>query len=292
MFDLGIRPDNFSPKIFFLFKKKFDNNCKNTYHCHDFVTLIYVLSGSCTYTINNVVYGVKKGDVLICNPGIYHGKTFGPDEEILEVHVGVNNIYLDNLPKNQLISNDICPVFNFSDLDQEFQKCINEIIHEQEKNDPGYDLIIKALVMKLITLFLRGIYIGDISRQNTGLNFESYDKAAVVSTIVSYMNENYETVISLDKLSRNTYLSPVYISKIFKEETGESPINYLINIRLSKAKELLEDRQLSIKAVGEQVGYHDVYHFSKLFKKHLGYSPTAYRELKSKLNDIKTAVSG
>jgi AraC-like DNA-binding protein len=291
MFDLGVRPDNFSPKILILFKKKFDINSKNTYHCHDFVTLVYVLAGSCTYTINNTLYNVKKGDIIVCNPGVYHGKSFAQDEDILEVHIGFNNIYLDDLPKNQLIGNDDCPVFSLADQDQDFLRCMNEIVHEQEKCDPGYDLILKALVMKLIAVFLRAIHVGDINRQNTGLSFESYDKAAVVNTIVSYMNENYETVISLDKLSRNTYLSPVYISKIFKEETGESPINYLIKIRLSKARELLEDKQLSIKAVGEKVGYHDVYHFSKLFKKHLGCSPSAYREHLNEPENIKTAVS-
>jgi YesN/AraC family two-component response regulator len=76
------------------------------------------------------------------------------------------------------------------------------------------------------------------------------------------------------------YLSPVYISRIFKEVTGESPINYLIKIRLAKAKELLEkDDSSNVKAIGTAVGYDDVYHFSKLFKKYYGISPLNYRKM-------------
>lgn len=80
--------------------------------------------------------------------------------------------------------------------------------------------------------------------------------------------------ISLDKISKNMYLSPVYISKIFKEETGESPINHLIKIRLSKAEELIKENKMPIKAVAKSVGYNDAYHFSKLFKKYYGIPPS------------------
>ena len=83
----------------------------------------------------------------------------------------------------------------------------------------------------------------------------------------------------MEQLAHNMYLSPVYISKIFKEETGESPINYLIKIRLEKAKDiLLKDVNSSIKNIANQVGYEDAYHFSKLFKKYYGISPLHYRK--------------
>ena len=71
------------------------------------------------------------------------------------------------------------------------------------------------------------------------------------------------------------YLSPFYISKIFKSEIGDTPIRHLINIRLEKAKELLESGSgSSIQAVAAMVGYDDAYHFSKLFKKRYGISPS------------------
>jgi YesN/AraC family two-component response regulator len=91
------------------------------------------------------------------------------------------------------------------------------------------------------------------------------------------MKENYMRSISLDRISKDIYLSPVYLSKIFKEETGESPINYLIKIRLDKAKELLDEGGLSVKVVAKMVGYDDPYYFSKLFKKYHGCAPSKYK---------------
>nr|WP_243145844.1 AraC family transcriptional regulator [Clostridium chromiireducens] len=73
------------------------------------------------------------------------------------------------------------------------------------------------------------------------------------------------------------YLSSVYISKVFKEKTGESPINYLINLRLEKAKDLLISTESPIKSIAQSVGYSDAYYFSKLFKKYYGHSPYKYR---------------
>lgn len=100
----------------------------------------------------------------------------------------------------------------------------------------------------------------------------------MVKNILSYLNDNYSQHISLDQIAKNMYLSPVYISKIFKEKTGDSPINYLINVRLEKAKEMLEDGTGSVRSIATLVGYDDVYHFSKLFKKHFGVSPMYYRK--------------
>ena len=57
----------------------------------------------------------------------------------------------------------------------------------------------------------------------------------IVDAIVSFMNDNYMQPISLARISENAYLSPVYISRVFKELMGEAPINYLIRIRLAKA---------------------------------------------------------
>jgi transcriptional regulator, AraC family len=123
-------------------------------------------------------------------------------------------------------------------------------------------------------MILRENYFTEESRSKDYCSFNSTEKSNIVQTIIAYMKENYAEEISLSKMSKSTYLSPVYISKIFKEETGFSPINYLINIRLEKAKEMLEKGRITIKDVAKNVGYEDAYYFSKLFKKYYGYPPS------------------
>jgi len=112
---------------------------------------------------------------------------------------------------------------------------------------------------------------------------EKYEKNNIVDAIVSFMNENYMQPISLARISENAYLSPVYISRVFKELMGEAPINYLIRVRLAKACERMQQQpDISIRAVATSVGYDDAYYFSKLFKKHYGVSPREYMLMQEK----------
>jgi AraC-like DNA-binding protein len=109
--------------------------------------------------------------------------------------------------------------------------------------------------------------------------FESINKNRIVEEIILYFEEHYSEKISLELISENMYVSPFYISKIFKMVTGDTPIRYLINIRLDKAKELLETSpDLNVREIADKVGYDDAYHFSKLFKKRFGVSPTTVKK--------------
>ena len=109
------------------------------------------------------------------------------------------------------------------------------MISETKIQQSGQYFMIKAYMVQMLVLILRQIY-GEEKQENHGFVFESRSKGYVVKRIIAYMNENYASHISLDQIAANMYLSPVYISKIFKEETGESPIRYLIKIRLENAK--------------------------------------------------------
>ncbi|TAH66820.1 MAG: helix-turn-helix domain-containing protein [Anaerolineaceae bacterium] len=95
----------------------------------------------------------------------------------------------------------------------------------------------------------------------------------------AYIEENYNRDISLDDVSRIVDISPYYFSKLFKEETGENFIEYLTNMRIEKAKELLEHSDLNIKNICVDTGYSDPNYFSRIFKKQVGVTPTEYREL-------------
>lgn len=93
-----------------------------------------------------------------------------------------------------------------------------------------------------------------------------------------YIMENYNKMLNLDEVSYYVNISPYYFSKIFKEETGENFIEYLTNIRIEKAKELLNHSDYSMKEIGVMVGYADPNYFSRTFKKKVGVTPTEYRE--------------
>ena len=216
MYDIGINVENFNPRIYYSLKKKFDETHKTNYHCHDFASMVYVLSGGCTYNIDNSLYQVHKGDMIICNPGVYHSKIINSEEEIMEMHIGMGNIAVEGLPPNCLIEPSACPVITMPEYEQEFLKCCSDIFLEQENNQPGSILMLKVNVMKLLVHFLKATRTDSSPAPASRVRFESSDKASIVSTLISFINENYMQQISLDTISKSIYLSPAYISKVFK----------------------------------------------------------------------------
>jgi len=93
-----------------------------------------------------------------------------------------------------------------------------------------------------------------------------------------YIGDNFSKDISLDDVSRVVNISPYYFSKLFKEATGENFIEYLTNIRIEKAKDLLKNSDLSMKEICAMCGYSDPNYFSRTFKKNVGLTPTEYKE--------------
>ena len=272
--NFGMDVDKFNPKILYTFEKRFTSKDLLKLHSHDFMSFMYILSGSCNYIINGIPYKVKKGDMLILNPGVEHGKTVPSGGEVVEFHAGFENFNVHDLPKNHVISENITPVIPSINYESELKQCCTDILKEQKKCEAGSELILKVLGMRLLIILLQATCQRETVREKGSINFETYDRSTIVNAITEFINSNYMHELSLEIISQNMYLSPAYISKLFKEETGDSAINYLIKVRLSKAKNFLADSQMTIKEAAHSVGYDDAYHFSKLFKKYYGYPPS------------------
>lgn len=99
-----------------------------------------------------------------------------------------------------------------------------------------------------------------------------------VEMIIHLMQENLAGDLSLEKMAQAAGLGIAHFSHIFRKSTGHSPIEYLIKLRLQKAKELLGDFHLSIKEVAYSSGFKDYSHFSMMFTRAHGVSPSQYRE--------------
>jgi len=96
-----------------------------------------------------------------------------------------------------------------------------------------------------------------------------------------YLQARYDQPLRLEDLADQLAMSVPHACSQFKRYFGVSPMQYVIRLRLHHAEYLLADRNLSIAQIARQVGYDDAYHFSKLFKKHMGDSPTAVRDRQS-----------
>lgn len=101
---------------------------------------------------------------------------------------------------------------------------------------------------------------------------------SAIPAVVRYIEQHYNKELTLQDIASHFYLSREYISRRFKQETGENLIDFLCRTRIDKAKRLLESPHLKISQVAEMVGYADEKYFSKVFKKWTGLSPNQYRK--------------
>jgi len=99
----------------------------------------------------------------------------------------------------------------------------------------------------------------------------------IVRNALSYMEEHYQEKLTLNKVADQIYVSQWHLSKLLNKQEGKNFSEILNQIRINKAKELLKDPALRIADIAEQVGFMDVAHFSRVFKKTAGVSPNEYR---------------
>jgi AraC family transcriptional regulator len=95
--------------------------------------------------------------------------------------------------------------------------------------------------------------------------------------VISYINENLDTNLSLGEISAIAQMSPHYFASLFKQSTGIAPHQYVTKCRIDKAKHLLAKRELSILQVSHVVGFQSQSHFAKVFRKYVGITPQAFK---------------
>lgn len=106
----------------------------------------------------------------------------------------------------------------------------------------------------------------------------SKTQIAVIQAVKDYIHSEYSQKLTLKMAAEKVFMNPSYLSHLFAEVEGMGFSDYLCQIRMEKAKELLQDYHWKIYEVADAVGYQDVKHFMKVFKKQVGQTPSEYRE--------------
>lgn len=275
-----ITEDDLNPEFLFTCVSTRTEEEQN-YHAHDFIEFAIIMGGKGGFYIDGQDYEVEEGDIILLNPGTYHRSKAGYLKEGLkECYIGFSGVAFKGCP------NGYFPLFKGNQkimrMTDKMKKDIFGICMAMNKEarqcNAGRYFMLKAYLIQILCLIIREQQGRKNEYKGKGYIFQSTGKKYVVEQIMKYMEENYREKISLEQIAGNMYLSSFYIAKIFKSETGDTPINYLIGLRMEKAKEILEAApDEPIKEVAAAVGYSDAYHFSKLFKKHYGVSPLHYK---------------
>lgn len=109
---------------------------------------------------------------------------------------------------------------------------------------------------------------------------ETNSSSFIVKNALSYIEQNYNHKLTLSEVAEKTYVSQWHLSKLLNKHTGQSFSELLNHVRIEEAKKLLQDPSLRIGDISEQVGFLDLAHFSRVFKKQEGISANEYRNKK------------
>ena len=141
----------------------------------------------------------------------------------------------------------------------------------------------KQEIEEILACVMQEIRAEELAEKNMSDEHEHDEKALsgippFVKEAMFYICRNYDEKHTLESISKMLYISPTYFGIVFKKSTGMSFVDYLANIRISKAKEIMSSLSCSIKEVAMKVGYDDYSYFCKVFKKYTALTPLEYRK--------------
>ena len=119
-------------------------------------------------------------------------------------------------------------------------------------------------------------------KEITGYRDGEEPAADIVSKVKAYVLRHYREDIGVDSIAAHLNITPNYLSSIFRAQAGEKLSDVLSDVRISKAKELLENPNITVKEASEQVGYYNAKHFARVFQKAVGVTPSAYKKQRKK----------
>lgn len=239
----------------------------NALHKHDCTEILFIHEGNANFFLNGQTLTLNRGDLLLINPNLEHETISCIDSCLKGFSLTFSGLNLSPLPVGFIIPSDEMPILNVQNQHITIQKYIEDIHEEYKNNDPGSQEIISSLLKTLIIKILR-ISCSANSSQNSSIS----DK------VKKYICENYNRDISLNELANIVFVNPYHLAHTFKDETGISPIQYLITHRIDIAKTLLLTTNSPISEIASKVGYPNANYFNLLFKKYTGYSPGKFRK--------------
>lgn len=236
-------------------------------HGHPFCEILFVLSGAGEITVSDQTYSIRKGDIVVYNPYTVHSESTVGDSGLELAFFGITNFQVANLPTDYLIAEDASPVLHTKKTESKFSFYFRSLVEEMSGEEQYGELMAKYWARLILIGVLR---LANISEAKFVTN-------AIFTKIHQYLSTHYTEIESMDQVCEALGISKYYLSHVFKNYMGVPPMQYVTAQRMSYAKKLLYETDLSASAIGEHCGYKDHSLFFKSFKKYVGITPQAFR---------------
>lgn len=234
----------------------------------DETIFIYCTDGAGWCRMDGRQHSVQEGSALFIPAGEPH--VYGADEDvpwsILWVHAVGRQVpdYLDALDVS--VESPVAYVPDTRLIVEAFEE-VYAHVHHGYSNDR-----LLGLSTSLSRLF------GLLKIHERAPDEQGREREERILRSIQYMRDHIDQPCSLDDLAEVARFSPSHYSHLFKEQTNTSPIRFFIRLKMQRACELLQATNQTVASIAQQVGYSDPFHFSRMFKKVIGKSPSQYRD--------------
>ncbi|HWT74514.1 MAG TPA: AraC family transcriptional regulator [Mobilitalea sp.] len=253
-------------------------------HNHtDFYELTIILSGSAVHIVNNEKYIIRKGDVFVVGRDLIHGFEkpsnfkicnimYKPEIILNTTHdiqesAGFHALFVlePYLSRDFQFTNHLqLTVSTFETANQ----LISALVQEYQSQNIGRTTILYSLFWNLVVLLARAYQIEN----------QPKDSLLNIAVPLAYINKNYCNPITVEDLASQAYMSVRNFSRVFHKAYGISPINYVIQLRIQHAYDLLQNPDISISEIAYLCGFQDSNYFTRQFKHASGFTPREYRD--------------
>lgn len=251
--------------------------------------LVYLISGMGKILINGNTHDYYEGKIFLLSPEDKY--TFKLQSRTNFLFIRFNDLSFSQF-KNEVEELEFCDwtkkaQYLFNNLhakagcvyrnpeDEQFGKALlSAIIREYQQKEAGYLLVIRQSVSTLVNILARNISLTEPPklRKKTPKND--------IIQIVAYLQQHIAEpeYLRIKAIAAHFHFSPNYLGELFRERTGESIQDYVINYRLKLVETRLAHSNMRISEIAEELNFTDESYLSRLFKKHRGITPGAYRK--------------
>ena len=246
---------------------KKQNACKVHYHKH--YEIYYLLSGNRTYLIGDQILKIYANGIVLIPPGLPH-QTFG--EEFERILINFNR-------------ESLCKIFSDNFVDGLLKAFDNYYIPPQQTNGRNlFDSILQNYQRgneRMTTLQLAELlacFNDYFSSEDKKRVLPPSSNSPLLDNIINYVNDNYNTINTIEEIANRFYISKYYFCHLFSKEIGLPPVAYLTNVKISRACDYLRTTNMSITEISTRCGFNSSSYFFRIFKKNIRLSPLQYRK--------------
>lgn len=251
-------------------------------HWHEQIQFFYFTQGSAVVRCNSKKFEVDANDLVIVNSKeLHYIENNGGNLILYVIKIDLSFLYSNKIDTIQAqfltpLSQNLILFKNIVKNDETILRCVERIIDEYFKKEMGFELAIKGQVYDLMVLLLRN-YVEKIYEED---EFQTQREILQrFREVIDYMEHNFTEKIDLNRLSSIAGVSVGHFSRLFKQITNMSAIDYINNLRVNKAVDLIKNSDQNMTEIAMNCGFNDSNYFSRIFKRHKKISPMQMRQL-------------